>query len=117
MAEGEFRRLETLHSFRILNTAPEQSFDDLARLATLMCDTPVAVIDFVDEHRVWFKAKIGLASDEIPRERSFSTHAIMQSGVLIVADPVSDPLLAGAILGSRHFFPLSKNCSSQKDNR
>jgi CheY-like chemotaxis protein len=91
MAEGEIRRLETLRSFQVLNTASEQSFDDLARLATLMCDTPVAVIDFVDDQRVWFKAKMGLAIDETPRERSFSTHAILQSRLLIVSDAVSDP--------------------------
>jgi CheY-like chemotaxis protein len=55
-----------------------------------MCDTPVAVIAFVDEQRVWFKAKIGLEVDEIPRDDSFCAHAILQSDVLIVPDPISD---------------------------
>jgi CheY-like chemotaxis protein len=88
--EGETSRLESLTDLRILDTSPEPVFDDIVRLAALICDTPIAVIDFVDEQRVWFKAKIGLELDDIPRDRSFSAHAILQSDVLIVPDPLSD---------------------------
>src|ERR1700686_1592719 len=90
LPEGETPRLESLNDLRILDTPPEQVFDDVARLAALICDTPIAVIDFVDEHRVWFKAKVGLDLDDIPRDRSFSTHTILQLDVLIVPDPLSD---------------------------
>jgi CheY-like chemotaxis protein len=90
LPEGETSRLESLNDLRILDTSPEQVFDDVARLAALICDTPIAVIDFVDEQRVWFKAKIGLELDDIPRDRSFSAHTILQSDVLIVPDPLSD---------------------------
>jgi CheY-like chemotaxis protein len=90
LPEGETSRLESLRDLRILDTSPEQVFDDIARLATLICDTPIAVIDFVDEQRVWFKAKIGLELHDIPRDQSFSGHAILQSDVLIVPDPLSD---------------------------
>jgi CheY-like chemotaxis protein len=55
-----------------------------------MCDAPVAVIAFIDEQRVWFRSKIGLELDEIPRDDSFCAHAILQSDVLIVPDPISD---------------------------
>jgi CheY-like chemotaxis protein len=65
-------------------------FDDIAHLAALICDTPVAVITFIDEQRVWFKAKIGLELDEIPRDGAFCAYAILQSDVLIVPDPPSD---------------------------
>ena len=88
--EEEAARLESIANLRILNTSPEPVFDDLARLAALICDTPIAVIDFVDDHRVWFKAKIGIDVDEIPREHSFSAHAILQSDALIVPDPLAD---------------------------
>jgi CheY-like chemotaxis protein len=90
LPEGEASRLESLSDLRIIDTSPEQIFDDIARLAALICDTPIAVVDFVDEQRVWFKSKIGLELDEIPRAHSFSTHAILQSDVLIVPDPLSD---------------------------
>ena len=90
LPEGEPSRLKSLTDLRILDTSPEQVFDDIARLAALICDTPVAVITFIDERRVWFKAKIGLELDEIPRDDSFCAYAILQSDVLIVPDPLSD---------------------------
>jgi CheY-like chemotaxis protein len=96
--ENEGSRLESLHSFRILGTSCEQAFDDIARLAALMCDAPVAVIAFVDEQKVWFKAKIGLEVDEIPRDGSFCSHAILQSNVLIVPDPISDKRFVNSFL-------------------
>ena len=96
--ENEGSRLESLHSFRILGTSCEQTFDDIAHPAALMCDAPVAVIAFVDEQKVWFKAKIGLEVDEIPRDDSFCAHAILQSDVLIVPDPISDERFMSSFL-------------------
>jgi CheY-like chemotaxis protein len=90
LPQNEGSRLESLRSFRILGTACEQVFDDIVHLAALICDTPVAIIAFIDEQRVWLKAKIGLELDEIPRDGSFCAYAILQSDVLIVPDPLSD---------------------------
>jgi CheY-like chemotaxis protein len=90
LPQNESSRLESLRGLRILGTACEQVFDDIARLAALICDTPFAVIAFIDEQRVWFKAKIGLDLDGIPRDGSFCAYAILQSDVLIVQDPLSD---------------------------
>ena len=98
LPEGETSRLESLTDLRILDTPPEQVFDDVARLAALICDTPIAVIDFVDEQRVWFKATIGLELDDIPRDQSFSAHAILQSDALIVPDPLSDERFTNTLL-------------------
>jgi CheY-like chemotaxis protein len=90
LPQNESSRLESLRTFRVLGTSREQVFDDIARLAALICDTPVAVIAFIDEQSVWFKAKIGLELDEIPRDGSFCTYAILQSDILIVSDPLLD---------------------------
>ena len=98
LPQDESSRLESLSDLRILDTCPEQVFDDLARLAALICDTPIAVIDFVTEERVWFKARIGLDVDDIPRQQSFSAYAILQSDALIVLDPLSDERFANSIL-------------------
>jgi CheY-like chemotaxis protein len=98
LPEAETSRLETLRSLRILDTPREQVFDDLARLAALICDTPIAVVDFVDEQRVWFKARIGLELDDVPREESFSAHAILQSDALIVPDPLADKRFTNHLL-------------------
>jgi len=98
LPENESSRLESLRSFRILGTSREQGFDDIAHLAALVCDTPVAVIAFIDEQRIWFKAKIGLELNEIPRDGSFCAHAILQSDVLIVPDPISDKRFINSFL-------------------
>jgi CheY-like chemotaxis protein len=96
--QNETSRLESLRSFRILGTPCEQVFDDIAHLAALICDTPVAVIAFVDEQSVWFKAKIGLELDEIPRDGSFCASAILQSDVLIIPDPPFDERFMSSFL-------------------
>ena len=90
LPRNESSRLDSLRSLRILGTSGEQVFDDIAHLAALICDTSVAVIAFIDEQSVWFKAKIGLELDEIPRDGSFCAYAILQPDVLIVPDPPSD---------------------------
>jgi CheY-like chemotaxis protein len=98
LPKGETSRLKSLTDLRILDTSPEQVFDDIARLAALICDTPFAVIAFIDEQRVWFKAKIGLELDGIPRDDSFCAYAILQSDVLIVPDPLSDERFMSSLL-------------------
>ena len=53
-------RLAALHSFAVTETGPEKAFDDIARIAAHICGTRIALITFVDEHRQWFKAAIGI---------------------------------------------------------
>jgi CheY-like chemotaxis protein len=98
LPEGETSRLKSLTDLRILDTSPEQVFDDIARLAALICDAPVAVITFIDGQRVWLKAKIGLEVDEIPRDGSFCAYAILQPDVLIVPDPLTDERFISSFL-------------------
>ena len=113
----ESYRLECLREFQILETPAEGAFDDILRLATLICDTPMGKIGFVDHKQVWLKAKVGLKFDEIPRERSFSTHAGLQSDILIVPDPLSDPKFANNLLvkdiGVRFFAGVPLVTSNQ----
>ena len=98
LPKNESSRLESLRSFRILGTSREQVFDDIARLAALICDTPLAVIAFIDEQKVWFKATIGIELDEIPRDGSFCAYVILQPDVLIVQDPLSDERFMSSLL-------------------
>jgi CheY-like chemotaxis protein len=98
LPQNESARVESLRSFQILGTPREQVFDDIAHLAALICDTPVAIIAFIDGQRVWFKAKIGLELDEIPRDSSFCAYAILQSDLLVVRDPLSDERFVSSFL-------------------
>jgi len=63
-----------------------------------MCDTPLAVIAFVDEQTVWFKSKIGIELDEIPRDGSFCDYAVLQPDVLIAPERPSDERFMSSFL-------------------
>ena len=88
---NETARLESLHRYGILDTLPEQEFDDLTRLAAQICGTPIALVSLVDADRQWFKAKHGLDVDQTPRDVAFCAHAILNQDVLVVKDAQADP--------------------------
>jgi formate hydrogenlyase transcriptional activator len=88
-------RLDALRRYDILDTQPEVSFDDLATLAAHLCETPIALVSFVDRDREWFKARVGVSIDAAPRETSLGAHAIQQSEILVVPDASVDPRFAG----------------------
>jgi PAS domain S-box-containing protein len=72
-------RLTSLRCLEILDTPPEREYDDIVRLVAHLYRVPMVAIAFVDEHRVWFKAKIGIDAPEVTRENSISAYAISQS--------------------------------------
>ncbi len=91
---NEKKRLEVLWQYEVLDTVPEQIFDDLTELAARICEAPIALISLVDEHRQWFKSKLGVALNETARDVSFCSHAIGQSGLFIVPDAARDARFA-----------------------
>ena len=98
----EQARLAALRRYRILDTTPEEAFDDLVHLAALICRTPISLISLVDAARLWFKAKEGLTEPELPRETAFCTHAIVGSEVLVVPDTHADPRFSNNPLVVEH---------------
>jgi anti-anti-sigma regulatory factor/PAS domain-containing protein len=86
----EQERLRALYSYEILDTEPEQVFDDLIKLASFISGSPIAMISLVDEDRQWFKARVGIEAQETLRSESFCSHAIQQRDVFIVPDAQSD---------------------------
>ncbi|HEV2080658.1 MAG TPA: PAS domain S-box protein [Allosphingosinicella sp.] len=75
-----------LASYGILDTPTEPVFDDIVQLAADICETPIAVVNFVGEDRQWFKAEVGIGQRELPLDVSICRHAILQPGVLVVPD-------------------------------
>lgn len=83
---AEAERLSALRQYEILDTMPEQDFDDLARLAALICETPIALVNLLDSERGWFKARVGTDATEIPRDDAFCSHAIAAPDRPLVVD-------------------------------
>ena len=92
---NEAARLDALLSYQILDTLPEKVFDDLTRLASTLCGTPIAAVSLVDTYRQWFKASVGLSVSETPREVSFCAHAMLDTDrILEVPDATLDERFA-----------------------
>jgi GAF domain-containing protein len=87
---NEAARVAALQKYAILDSEPEQSFDDLVQLASYICKTPIALVSLIDENRQWFKAKVGIYRTETPREIALCSTAIQQSDVFVVPDTLKD---------------------------
>ena len=92
--QTEAKRLKVLWQYEVLDTVPEEVFDDLTELAARICEAPIALISLVDENRQWFKSKVGITVKETTREISFCDHAIRQSELFIVPDATKDARFA-----------------------
>lgn len=91
---SEKKRLKVLWQYEVLDTVPEEVFDDLTELAAQICDAPIALISLVDEKRQWFKSKFGTPVNETSRDVSFCAHAINQTELFIVPDATLDKRFA-----------------------
>ncbi|BAY07572.1 hybrid sensor histidine kinase/response regulator [Calothrix sp. NIES-2098] len=96
MCTPEAARLEVLRQYHILDTGPEQAFDDLAFLAAQICETPIALINLIDANRQWFKAKVGLDMEQMPIEIGFCPLCIQKSQSLIIPDTLADERFANS---------------------
>jgi GAF domain-containing protein len=92
--QNEIKRLKVLWQYEVLDTVPEEVFDDLTELAARICEAPIALISLVDEKRQWFKAKFGTDVTETSRDVSFCAYAITQPGLFIVPDATLDERFA-----------------------
>ena len=123
--KSEEARLAALHRYAILDTAPEQDFDDITRLIAHICQTPIAVVNLVDRDRQWFKAEVGLGVNQTPIDSSICAHAILEPDITVIEDAQTDhrlsdnPLVtgnphlrfyAGSVLQSADGYPIGTLC-------
>ncbi len=101
LPQNESERLAALRRYDILDSLPEAAFDEITRLAAQIAGTPAAAINFLDEHRQWFKSRLGLDFTESPRYVAFCGFTILQDDVMAVEDTTLDdrfsdnPLVTG----------------------
>lgn len=121
----ETDRLRELRRYGILDTEREREFDDLVEIASVICDAPVSVVNFIDEGRQWFKAEVGLGVRSTPLETSLCGHVILQGDFVEIPDTLDDPRMAdnplctsepgfrfyaGAVLKGGNGLPLGTLC-------
>jgi len=124
--ENESKRLASLRGYEILDTAPEETFDRITRIAATYLNVPTVLVSLVDETRQWFKSRHGLDAEETPRGVAFCAHTILSDQVLVVGDAAKDkrfadnPLVtgepnirfyAGAPLCTKDGFNLGTLCA------
>ncbi len=94
LPENEAARLRDLHQYQVLDTPPEETFDDLTALAAKICGSPIALVSLIDAHRQWFKAKVGVEATETSRDMAFCAHAIHDNDLFVVPDAAQDTRFA-----------------------
>lgn len=87
---NEARRLRILQEYQILDTENENDFNEITKLASEICDSPISLISFVDSNRQWFKSSHGLSIQETPRSLSFCAFAIHNDEIFVVEDARND---------------------------
>jgi signal transduction histidine kinase/ActR/RegA family two-component response regulator len=88
--KNESDRLKSLALYDIVDTFPEQAFDEITHLAAQICDCPISTVAIIDKDRQWFKSRVGMKVSETPRDQAFCGHTIMGRDLFVVPDAHRD---------------------------
>ncbi|RKR85607.1 PAS/PAC sensor hybrid histidine kinase [Mucilaginibacter gracilis] len=98
VAENEAGRIAALESYHVLDTLPERDYDAITRLASYICEVPIALISLIDVERQWFKSKVGLEVSETPRADAFCRYTILGDEILEIPDALENELFVNNAL-------------------
>src|ERR1700733_7340994 len=94
LPDDERERLAALRDYNVLDTPPEEDFDDFTRLAAGIFGAPISLLSFLDDRRLWFKSTFGLPVVEIPRELAFCGYVVLEKYPFIIQDAATDERFA-----------------------
>jgi hypothetical protein len=89
--EDDAARVATLRAYSILDSPPEQGYDDVTALAVHICQTPFSTVTFVDQNRQWFKSEAGFGTNETGRAEGFCACAVLSPEMMVIEDASLDP--------------------------
>ena len=92
--EAEANRLKALENYHVLDTPAEEGFDELTRLAAQICGMPMALVSFVDAHRLWVKSRVGCDLQELPRGETICSYVLESGDVFVAENTAEDPRFA-----------------------
>lgn len=78
LPKNETERLQKLEEYNILDTLSEKEYEGIAKLASIIANTPISLISLIDKERQWFKSRVGLDVSETHRDYAFCAHAILE---------------------------------------
>ncbi|MBF2066860.1 MAG: GAF domain-containing sensor histidine kinase [Calothrix sp. C42_A2020_038] len=91
----ESGRLQALHRYKILDTSHDiATFDELTQLAAQICQTPVALITFVDADQQLYQSSFGANVTQAPLEDGFCPFVVQSQNTLIIPDTLADSRFA-----------------------
>jgi hypothetical protein len=99
--EIEQKRLSAVHALQWLETAHNENFDRLCRMAATHFGVPTVLVSLVEKDRQWFPGRVGFEESQTPIEQSFCRYTIQNSGVMVVNDAYLDPRFAKTALVAR----------------
>ncbi|RYE17273.1 MAG: PAS domain S-box protein, partial [Sphingobacteriaceae bacterium] len=90
MLSKEIERLQAVNRFLKLEFSKEKELQEIVELAAKICETPVALLTFIDESTQHIKFSIGTNAKSASREDTFCNYAITGHEVMIVPDTLKD---------------------------
>lgn len=94
----EEARLDALRQLRLLDTPASESFDRITRMASQIFNLPVAAISLTDRDRQWFKSRVGIDHQAIPRHKAPCAEVAETAEPLVISDFLADRRYADSLL-------------------
>lgn len=102
ISEKERARVASLLRLDVIDQPPNAMLDELAEVAALALDCPIAIISLVDKDRIWLKSAAGIDGlDQLARDEGLCGSAVAQDDPWVVENAAVDvrtlanPLVAG----------------------